>query len=177
MNELPVNELSEYELPVDLAPPLHLMEPGGVSSWTIVAYMLLALALLYWWRRRRRDSAPDPTATPPAPFSAPRAVGLATAIDALYEKYRDHHDLRRGCHALARLLREHFAGTRTLTAREIAVTLRDRGVVNVFELLAELQFSREEPRPSDFSGICEIAREAVETKAPAHEAAGQGAVE
>jgi len=149
------------ELPVDLAPPLHLMEPGGLSAWWLLFLPLLAY-LLTRWLKGRHAPVPSAAAAPLPPALHIRPSGLAAEIDALHKQYKGKSDYRRGCHQLAKLLRRHVAGSVALTAREIASTLGDVGITKIFPLLAELQFSREEPRRSDFSGICELAQETVD---------------
>lgn len=148
------------ELPVDLAPPLHLMESGGSSPWWFLLLPLLAFLLARWLRKGRPPEPPAAAASAQS-APAPRPSNLAAKIDALHKQYKGKSDYRRGCHELARLLRQHVTGTLTLTAREIANTMGEVGLSKIFPLLAELQFSREEPRRSDFSGICELAQEAA----------------
>jgi hypothetical protein len=147
------------ELPVDLAPPLHFMEPGGFSAWWLL-FPLLAL-LLSRWLRGRRSPVPTSSTTPLREAPKVQPTGLAEEIDALREQYKGKSDYRRGCHELAWLLRQHVVGTMALTAHEIAATLSTAGISKVFPLLAALQFRRKEPRRSDFTGICELAQKAT----------------
>ena len=147
-----------YELPADLAPAVHILEPG--PHWPSVLALLLAL-LFWWWRQRQKKPQPEASPTPrPAP-PIPRTVpGIAGEIDSLRARYEGDADFRLACHELASLLRGHFHGRfRSFTANEISRALGETSVADVFELLAELQFRRREPQRDDFHGICDLAKE------------------
>lgn len=146
------------DLPAGLAEPLHILDPlpwRALALWALL--ILLAGAWLLYRRFRRRST----TVPPPPPGTPPPAADGASVSD-LREHYGRLRDYRGGCHALASHMRARAgekSGRRlaTLTADEIALAVKDAGVVSVFELLAELQFRRREPSSHDFYGICDLA--------------------
>jgi len=157
------------DLPADLADPLHLADPYPFYGLlgALATLLLLALLTVLWWRRRRRTVA---AALPPAPAPPTGASsGIWKAIEDVRLRFFRSQDYRRGCHALAALLRAHLEGTTaqplsTLTAREMPAAIGDGAVASFFELLAELQFRRRRPTLEEFRGACDLAHAVVGTK-------------
>ncbi len=152
-------------LPAGLAEPLHLDLPIPWRALAMVAALLLlslVATLLLWWLRRRRRAAPRAL---PAPAPRRRAAGIVEAIEALRRKHRRSRAVRRACHELSVLLREHFEsgfrGFVALTAGEIRGRFGEHRRSRFFELLARLQFGRSQPTRNDFEGICDLAVEVV----------------
>lgn len=161
----------EPELPAGLTDPLHVLDPDAWSVVTLLRNLLLLALVLWLWHRwsrwRSRRHSPAPTSHRPPPPPTPQAnSALAGAIDDLRRSTLASGDYRQGCHGLARLLREH--GERTgrhpltvLTAPEIAMALGGAPLVTVFQLLADLRFSRAEPSREDFEDVCVLAKESM----------------
>ena len=144
------------ELPFGFTDALHIDEP---FPWRNIVFTLLLLWLLYRFvRSLKRDSPPK---RPSAPARQPRSR-FGQQISALRKRYRRSKDFRAGCHELSEILRQHFEAKRkkpfsVLTVGEIQEEIGDGAVSRLFSLLANLQFSRQEPSKSDFEGACDLA--------------------
>lgn len=161
--------LAAPELPADLADVLHLLD-SRTDDWHWLAWTLCfvsATVLLAWLGRRRRRPSSAPAARRPPSASPVAASGLAAKIDRLRADVLINGQFRQGCHRLAALLRQQGEQVETQpmtrwTSGEIAQFLGDVPMSRVMGLVAELQFSRQEPLQGDFEGVCELAREAAD---------------
>lgn len=150
-------------LPAGLEPPLRLLEEAaGGPRWGLVFGLLLAALLIAMvvrrLRRRPADAPPPaPRATPPPPVDDP-----GDAIRELGERIAEEGAWRRGCHELAALVRrraERLLGVECTvrTVRELERDLPDHALPQVMDLLANLQFRREEPGRDDFETASELS--------------------
>ena len=159
------------DLPGQLADVQHLM---SVLPYVAALAMMLLLGLIgLWmkWRAWRRRRAP-PARTSPAPAPAKAAVrvsGAGDRIRGIRERYERSREYRQGCHELSSALREHFDTKKSplaaLTAGEIVLRLGETSLARLFQTLAELQFSRDEPTSRAFREVCEQAAKEVSTAA------------
>ena len=139
-------------LPHGLTAPLHIDRPPP--------YGLMAIALLLLVIRRKRSAEK----TIPPVLSTPQTGDIGTLIEELRRRHRRLSDFRLACHELAAELRTYYdrkmrRSISTLTTREMVGRLGDTAVTRLFQLLAELQFSRKSPSRNDFEGACDVALE------------------
>ncbi len=153
--------ISWPELAVETREPLRLIEPfpwGRVVVLTVLTGTVLWLAgrvVLRWLRAPRTGKVEVPVA-PLDPFEE--------ALIRLRKRTRESLDYRRGCHELARLVREDYAARRggqveTWTAAEsVRMHADDAGAV-LLQQIAGTRFGRRPPVAATFDALCELALE------------------
>lgn len=153
-------------LPRPAAPLRALLDLERALWWCLVAALLVVFWLLRRWASRRR---PRPVAIPaPATTDAP-ASAFRVRVESLRHRIDESGEYRRGCHTLARHVREELqstlgTGARSLamTATELAHRSADPKVDALVLRLREVRFARDHPRGPQFHALCNDALYALD---------------
>lgn len=157
-------------LPRPAAPLRALVDLERPFWWSMIGALLLGVWLLGRWLRRRRpepEAVPVATATPRAPSA------FRQRVESLREEIESSREYRRGCHALARHVREELRSRLpshrsplAMTATELAVRSADPRVDDLVLRLREVRFAREHPGRPQFHALCNDAVSALDREGP-----------
>ncbi len=148
-------------LPAPAAQLRALVEFDRLFWWSVAGVgMALAWFLLRWWLNRRPEPAPLP---PRLPAPTPRSK-FRVRVETLRDEVEINGEYRRGCHALARQVREELQSTLgagslslAMTATEIARRSPDPRLDALVRRLREVRFAQVHPRRSEFRKLCNDA--------------------
>lgn len=161
----PEMKLLLRDLPAPVADPLHILPPFlplilGLSLVALLVSIGVWLLAYYYATKKQQVTG--------APRRREPVADAAGGIRQIRQVYGKNGEFREGCHALSRLLKEHFESktglpVEEMTAFEIAASLRGPPV-DFFRELSALQFARSEPGKGDFERACNLSESVRKSK-------------
>ena len=153
-------------LPEPAAPLRALIDLERPLWMAAVVALLIGVWLL---RRVVNRHRPEPTSVPLPPPAARPSSAFRARVDALREQTDGSGEYRRGCHALARAVREELqsklgsgSSSLAMTATELAVRSADPKVDALVVRLREVRFARTHPKGPQFHSLCSDALYALD---------------